>query len=85
MGKIGKLAWALAACAVLGLIVWTGAGPVFGAVAAAGWGVLVVVALRGVALSGAGLGWYFLFPRGWRPSVMTCVLIRFLREGGGAL
>ncbi|MBV8664563.1 MAG: flippase-like domain-containing protein [Hyphomicrobiales bacterium] len=85
MVKIGKLAWALAACAVLGLIVWTGAGPVFGAVAAAGWGVLVVVALRGVALSGAGLGWYFLFPRGWRPSVMTAVLIRFVREGGGAL
>ncbi len=85
MGVLGKLAWAVSACAVLGLILWTGAGPVFDAVAAAGWAVLVVVALRGAALSTAGLGWYFLFPQGWRPTFWTCVLIRFLREGGSAL
>ncbi|HEY1941692.1 MAG TPA: flippase-like domain-containing protein [Roseiarcus sp.] len=86
MGVIGKLAWAASACAVLGLILWTGAGPVFDAVAAAGWGVVVVVVLRGVAVSAAGLGWYFLFPKsGWRPTAWTCVLIRFLREGASAL
>jgi putative membrane protein len=85
MGMIGKLAWFVSGCAVLGLILWTGAGPVFGAIEAAGWGVVVVVALRGVAVSGAGLGWFFLFPPDLRPSALTCVLIRFLREGASAL
>jgi putative membrane protein len=82
---IAKLAWFVSGCVVVGLILWTGAGAVFGVVAAAGWGVLAVVLLRGVAVSGAGLGWSFLFPVGRRPSVWTCVLIRFLREGANAL
>lgn len=85
MGIILKLVWFACGCAAAGLILWTGAGPVFGAFAAAGWGVLVVVVLRGIAVSGAGLGWFFLFPRALRPTVWTCVLIRFLREGANAL
>ena len=85
MGMILKLVWFASCCAVVGLILWSGAGPVFGAVAAAGWGVLAVVVLRGVAVSAAGIGWFFLFPAGLRPSAWTCVLIRFLREGANAL
>ena len=85
MGMILKLAWFASGCAAVGLILWTGAGPVFGAVAAAGWAVLAVVVLRGVAVSAAGIGWFFLFPAGLRPTAWTCVLIRFLREGANAL
>ncbi len=85
MGMILKLSWFASGCAAAGLILWIGAGPVFGAVAAAGWGVLAVVVLRGVAVSAAGVGWFFLFPAGLRPTAWTCVLIRFLREGANAL
>src|SRR5271165_5623584 len=85
MGMILKLVWFSGGCAALGLILWSGAGPVFGAVATAGWGVLAVVVLRGVAVSAAGIAWFFLFPAGLRPSAWTCVLIRFLREGANAL
>jgi putative membrane protein len=85
MGVILKLVWLVCGCAAAGLILWAGAGPVFGAFAAAGWGVLVVVILRGVAVSAAGVGWFFLFPRPLRPPAWTCVLIRFLREGANAL
>ena len=85
MGLIAKLAWLASGCVVLGLILWAGAGPVLGAVAAAGWGVLAVVVLRGVAVSGAGVGWFFLFPSDLRPSLWTCVRIRFLREGANSL
>jgi putative membrane protein len=85
MGMILKFAWFASGCAIVGLILWAGAGPVFGAFAAAGWGVLAVVILRGIAISTAGVGWSFLFPSAMRPAVWTCVLIRFLREGANAL
>ena len=85
MGMILKIAWFACGCAIVGLILWAGAGPVFGAFAAAGWGVLAVVILRGIAISTAGVGWSFLFPREMRPTVWTCVFIRFLREGANAL
>jgi putative membrane protein len=85
MGLILKLVWVACGCATLGLILWTGAGPIFTAVAAAGWGVLIVAILRGIALFGAGAGWHFLFPPALRPTIRTCVLIRFLREGANAL
>ncbi len=85
MGTILKLSWVAGGCAALGLILWTGAGAVFGAVGAAGWGVLAVVVLRGVAVSAAGLGWFSLFPAARRPTAWTCALIRFLREGANAL
>ncbi|MBV8105305.1 MAG: flippase-like domain-containing protein [Hyphomicrobiales bacterium] len=85
MGMILKLVWFAGGCAAVGLILWSGAGPVFDAIAAAGWGVLAVVLLRGVAVSAAGIAWSFLFPAGLRPSAWTCVLIRFLREGANAL
>jgi putative membrane protein len=85
MGMILKLVWFAGGCAVVGLILWSGAGPVFDAIAAAGWGVLAVVVLRGVAVSAAGIAWFCLFPAALRPSAWTCVLIRFLREGSNAL
>jgi len=79
------LAWFASGGAVLGLILWSGAGAVFGAAAAAGWGVVAVVVLRGIAVSAAGVGWYLVFPSRLRPPALTCVMIRFLREGANAL
>ena len=85
METILKLVWFAGASAAAGLILWFGAGPVMDAFSATGWGVLAVVVLRGIAVSVAGAGWFFLFPKGLHPWVWTCVLIRFLREGANAL
>jgi putative membrane protein len=85
MKSILKLVWFAGASAAVGLIFWFGAGPVIGAFAATGWGVLAVVVLRGIAVSIAGVGWFFLFPKTLRPRLWTCILIRFLREGANAL
>jgi putative membrane protein len=46
---------------------------------------LLVVLARIVAVAGAGFGWWLLFSRDNRPSVVTCVLIRFVREAANAL
>lgn len=50
------------------------------AVASAGWGTLLVVVVRLIAVVGAGIGWSVLFPAGLRPRLSACVLIRFVRE-----
>jgi putative membrane protein len=80
-----ELAWLAGVAVAVGVILWIGAAGVAGAVAASGWAVVAVVGLRGVALVGAGCGWFFLFPPAVRPAVQDCVLIRFLREGANAL
>jgi putative membrane protein len=80
-----KFIWILGVSAVVGLVFWTGAEPVRRAFETAGWSVAGVCLLRGVAVAGAGLGWFALFPARLRPSAFTCVLIRFLREGANAL
>lgn len=80
-----KLAWLAGVVTAVALILWIGAASVVAAVAASGWGVVVVVVLRGVALIGAGFGWFLLFPLRARPPARVCVLIRFLREGANAL
>jgi len=85
MGWVIKIVWAAGVGAVVGLVGWIGAEPVRRAVEAAGWGVAVICLLRGVAVAGAGLGWFVLFPPARRPSPFDCALIRFLREGANAL
>jgi putative membrane protein len=85
MGLILKFAWFASGCATIGMILWTGAGTVLGALELTGWAIFSVVVLRGIAVSAAGIGWFFLFPAGFRPTAWTCVLIRFLREGANAL
>jgi putative membrane protein len=85
MRLIFKLIWFASGCVVIALIFWTGAHAVMAALFAAGWGVLAVVLLRGIAVSAAGVGWFFLFPAGLRPTALACVLVRFVREGANAL
>ena len=63
------------------LFVSSGLEDVGTAVLAAGWGTLLVVAARAAAVAWAGLGWFAIFPAVGRPSVATCVGLRFVREG----
>ena len=85
MSAVAKIVWIAGLAAVVGLIFSTGVAPVEGAFEAAGFGVAGVCLLRGVAVGCAGLGWFVLFPPAVRPNALTCVLIRFLREGANAL
>ena len=55
------------------------------AIVSAGWAALLVVLARIVAVGYAGAGWWLLFPREQRPSLWTCVLLRYVREGANAL
>jgi len=85
MRFFGKIVWVAGLAAVVALVFWTGAGTVRQAVEAAGWAVAGVLLLRGIAVAAAGFGWFVLFPSAVRPAALTCVLIRFLREGANAL
>ena len=85
MSSVAKIVWIAGLAAVVWLIVSTGVAPLVRAFEAAGWGVAGVCLLRGVAVACAGLGWCVLFPPAVRPNALTCVLIRFLREGANAL
>jgi len=80
------LIWFVGLSVLVGLTVWYGAGQVGEAMVGAGWiSVLLVLLARAIAVSGAGVGWWLLFPRELRPPVATCMLLRFVREGANAL
>jgi len=80
-----KIVWIGGGAAIVALIFWTGAGSVRLAIETAGWAVGVVLLIRGAAVAASGLGWFALFPSAVRPTALTCVLIRFLREGANSL
>jgi putative membrane protein len=67
------------------IIAYQGFGAVAQAFAAVGFGLAVVVVLRAVELSGAGLGWWIVFPAAARCPLHACVLVRFIREAINAL
>jgi putative membrane protein len=80
------LIWFVGLSVLVGLTVWYGAGQVGEAMVGAGWtSVLLVLLARVVAVGGAGVGWWLLFPRDIRPPVSICALLRFVREGANAL
>lgn len=81
MKRLTTLALIAGLCTVVGLFLSSGLEDVAAAVVSAGWGALAVVAARAVAVAWAGLGWYVIFPAAGRPSVFTCVNLRFVREG----
>jgi putative membrane protein len=67
-------------CIATGLIGWYGAGAVLQAVAAVGWGAVLVVLVRVGETAGAGLAWWLVLPEA-RPGLAgTCMLLRWLRE-----
>jgi putative membrane protein len=79
------IVWFVGMSVLIGLTVWYGADNVGHAMVSAGWAGVLVVLVRIVAVAGAGAGWWLLFPREHRPSIMTCVSLRFVREGANAL
>jgi putative membrane protein len=83
--RIGLIVWFIGIAALVGLTVYAGADLVGQAVISAGRGTVFVIIARIVAVSGAGLGWWLLFPRALRPAGWNCVLIRFIREATNAL
>lgn len=80
------LIWFVGLSVLVGLTVWYGAGQVGQAMLSAGWAAAALVLLaRIAAVAGAGVGWWLVFPRALRPPVLTCMLLRFVREGANAL
>ena len=66
---------------LLGLIYHYGFGDVTAAVAATGWGLLVLVGLRALQIVGVGAAWSILFPASPRLPRFTAIRLRFVREG----
>jgi putative membrane protein len=83
--QAGVVAWLGGIAALIGLVTWSGLGAVGQAVSSVGWGILLVVLARAVALAVAGVGWWLLFPSKMRPQLRTCVLLRFVREATNVL
>src|SRR5215831_13218334 len=83
--QAGVVAWLGGIAALIGLATWSGLGAVGQAVSSVGWGILLVVLARAVALVVAGVGWWLLFPSKLRPQLRTCVLLRFVREATNVL
>lgn len=67
------------------LIGYYGAGAVADAVAAVGWGAALVMLVRTVETSGAGLAWWCVVPGSRPPLALTCVFLRWLRESINSL
>src|SRR5256885_10496628 len=83
--QAGVVAWLGGIAALIGLVTWSGLGAVGQAVSSVGWGILLVVLARAVALAVAGGGWGVLFPSNMRPPLRTCVLLRVVRQGANCL
>jgi putative membrane protein len=69
----------------IAIIAYQGFGAVAQAFAAVGFGLAAVIVLRAVELSGAGLGWWIVFPAAGRCPLYACVWVRFIREAINAL
>jgi putative membrane protein len=70
---------------VIAIIAYQGFGAVAQVFAAVGFGVAAVVMLRAVELTGAGTGWWIVFPPAARCPLYACVWVRFIRESINAL
>ncbi|GJE28185.1 HpnL family protein [Methylobacterium organophilum] len=81
MKRLTTLALIAGLCTAVGLFLSSGLQDVSAAVVSAGWGALAVVAIRGLAVAWAGLGWFVVFPSRERPALKDCVSLRFVREG----
>jgi putative membrane protein len=83
--QAGVIAWLMGLAALIAIATWSGWNAVGHAVASVGWGILLVVLVRGVTVSLAGTGWWLLFPLKMRPQLKTCIALRFIREAANVL
>ncbi len=67
------------------IIAVEGFGAVTKAFAAVGYGIAVLTVLRAVALAGAGLGWWIVFPAEAKAKLTQCVWVRLIREAINSL
>jgi putative membrane protein len=85
VAQAGLIAWLTGIAAVSAVTIWSGMEAVALAVASVGWGIALVVVVRGVTVSVAGVGWWLLFPPKARPQLGICVILRFIREAANVL
>ena len=85
IAQAGVLAWLTGIAALSAVTIWSGLEAVAHAVASVGWGIALVVMVRAVTVSVAGIGWWLLFPSKTRPQLRTCVVLRFIREAANVL
>jgi hypothetical protein len=85
VAQAGLIAWLTGIAAVSAVTIWSGLEAVAHAVASVGWGIALVVIVRAVTVSVAGVGWWLLFPAKTRPQLGTCVIVRFIREAANVL
>jgi putative membrane protein len=85
VAQAGLVAWLTGIAAVSAVTIWSGLEAVAHAVASVGWGIALVVMVRAVTVSVAGMGWWLLFPAKTRPQVGTCIILRFIREAANVL
>ena len=83
--KTGLIGMLVGIAVIIALTAWSGWRLVLDAVASVGVGILIVILVRVMTVSVAGLGWELLFPRSLRPPAWRCVLLRFVREGANNL
>jgi putative membrane protein len=83
--QAGIVAWLMGLVALITITAWSGLNAVGHAVASVGWGILVVVIVRAITVSLAGMGWWLLFPPKARPRFQTCIALRFVREATNVL
>lgn len=67
------------------LLAYTGAGDVARAIALAGWATVLIVILRIVTISGAGIAWHLLYPPAARPPLRVSIMLRLIRDGTNQL
>jgi putative membrane protein len=85
IAQAGLVAWLAGIAAVSAVTIWSGLEAVAHAVASVGWGIALVVVVRAISVSVAGIGWWLLFPVKTRPQVGTCIILRFIREAANVL
>jgi putative membrane protein len=85
IAQAGLVAWLAGIAAVSAVTIWSGLEAVAHAVASVGWGIALVVVVRAISVSVAGIGWWLLFPVKTRPQIGTCVILRFIREAANVL
>lgn len=67
------------------LVVYQGAGEVFAALSALGWGIFAVISVHVLQISACALGWRAVIDKAWPRPLANLIQIRWIREGTNGL